>query len=46
MVICGSFIFEFGVNKDMKRELYNKGSANRGGSGTFLSNANYQETKN
>ena len=45
MVICGSYMFEFNVNKDMKK-IYYKGGDNREGSGTFMSNTNYQGIEN
>ena len=44
MVICGSYMFEFSVSKDMKK-WYNKGGGSREGSGTFMSNTNYQGTE-
>jgi hypothetical protein len=34
-------VFEFSVGKDIKKE-YNKGVGNREGSGTSMSNINYQ----
>ena len=45
MVICGSYMFEFSVRKDMKKG-YNKGGGSREGSGTFMSNTNYQRIEN
>ena len=45
MIICGSYMFEFSVNKDMEK-MYNKGSASRESSRTFMSNTNCQRIKN
>ena len=45
MVICGSYMFEFSVNKDMKKG-YNKGGGSLEGSGTFMSNNNCQKFDN
>ena len=42
MVICRSYILEIGVSKDMKSMLHVKGGGNMEGSGTFMSNINYQ----
>ena len=42
MIICGSYMFEISVSKDMKSILYKKGVDNREGSGTFMSNTNWQ----
>ena len=42
MVVCGSYMFEFSVSKDMKIRGYNKGGGSREGSGTFMYNTNYQ----
>jgi hypothetical protein len=39
-------MFEFGVSKDMKKMRYNKGGGSREGSGTFMSNINYQGIEN
>jgi hypothetical protein len=39
MVICGSYMFGFDVDKDLKK-LYNKGGGNTEDSGTFMSNIN------
>ena len=41
MVVCGCYMFEFSVSKDMKKWLI-KGGGIREGSGTFVSNANCQ----
>ena len=46
MVICGSYMFEFSVSKDMKKKGYNKGGGNKEGSGTFMSNTNCQRIEN
>ena len=47
MVICGSYVFEFSVNKDMKIVyIYNKGGGNMESSGIFISNTNYQRIEN
>jgi hypothetical protein len=40
MIICGSYMFEFSVRKDMKNKGYNKGGGSREGSSTFISNTN------
>jgi hypothetical protein len=45
MVICGSYMHEFSVSKDMKI-LYNKGGGSREGSGTFMSKTNCQRIEN
>ena len=45
MVICGSYIFEFSISKDMKKK-YNKEGDNREGSGIYISNTNYQGIEN
>ena len=45
MIICGSYILEFSVSKDVKRIGYNKGGGSREGSGIFMSNTNYQGIK-
>ena len=41
MVICGIYIFEFSVINDVKKG-FNKGGGSMEGSGTFMSNTNYQ----
>ena len=41
MVTRESYMFEFSVSKDMKKE-YNKQDGNREGSGTFMPNTNCQ----
>ena len=41
MVVCGSYMFEISVNKNMKKWLI-KGGGSREGSGTFVSNTNFQ----
>ena len=46
MVICGIYMFEFSVNKDMKSMLHKKGGGSREDSGTFMSNFNCPEIKN
>jgi hypothetical protein len=46
MLICGSYMFEFSVSKDMKKKGHNKGSGSREGSGTFMSNTNCQRIEN
>ena len=35
-------MFEFSVNKDMKKTLHKKGAGNREGSGTIMFNINYR----
>ena len=45
MVICGRYMFEFNVSKDMKKG-YSKGGGGRDGSGTFVSNTNCQRIEN
>jgi hypothetical protein len=46
MVICGSYMFEFSVSKDMEKKAYSKGGGSREGSGTFRSNTNSQRIEN
>jgi len=53
MVICESYMFKFSVSKDMKNItspmksiLKTKRSDSRKGSGTFMSNTNYQGIEN
>ena len=38
-------MFEFSVSNDMEKG-YNKGGGSREGSGTFMSNTNYQRIEN
>ena len=45
MVMCGSYMFEFSVSKDMTERGYNEGGGSREGSGTFMSKTNYKELK-
>ena len=45
MAICGSYMFEFSVSKDIKKR-YNKGGGSREGSGTFMPNTNCQGIEN
>jgi hypothetical protein len=45
MVICGRYMFEFSVSKDMKKG-YSKGGGSRDGSGTFMPNTAYQRIEN
>jgi hypothetical protein len=46
MVICGSYMFDFSVGKDMiKKKIYKRGGS-REGSGTLMSNTNHQEIEN
>ena len=40
MIICGSYIFDFNVSKDMKKKGYNKRGGSRKGNNTFTSNTN------
>jgi hypothetical protein len=42
MVICGSYMFEFSVSKDMRKEDIIREVAGRG---TFMSNKNCQKTE-
>jgi hypothetical protein len=43
MVICGSYMFETSVEKDMtQKKGYTEGGGSREGSGTFMSNTNCQ----
>ena len=44
MIICGNFMFEFNVSKDMQKN-YMEGS-NKDGSITFMSNTNCQGIEN
>ena len=46
MLICGSYMFEFSVSKDMVSMFHMKGGGNREGSGTFTSNTNCQGIEN
>ena len=46
MVICGTYMFELSVGKDMKKKDTIKGGNNREGSGTFMSNTNRQGIEN
>jgi hypothetical protein len=47
MIICRSYIFEFSVSKNMKKEKgYNKEGGRREGSGTVISNTNCQRIQN
>jgi hypothetical protein len=46
MVICGSYMFEFSVSKDMKFMIHRKGGDNREGRGLFMSNTNCQGIEN
>ena len=49
MVICGSYMHKFSVNKDMKKKITmikEKGGGSREGGGAFMSNTNYQRIKN
>ena len=45
MVICGSYMFEFNVRKDMKN-IYNKGGGSRESSGTCISSSIYHIIEN
>ena len=42
MVICGSYIFELSVGKDMKSTLHIKGGGSRENNGTCILNSNCQ----
>ena len=44
-MICGGYVFEFSVSKDMKKKRYNKGGGNAEGSNTLMSNINCNELK-
>jgi hypothetical protein len=46
MVICESYMFEFRVSKDMKKEGYYKEGGSREGCDTFMSNTNCQRIEN
>ena len=46
MVICGIYMFEFSVRKDMKSMLHKKGRGSREGSNTSMSNTNCQGIEN
>ena len=39
-------MFELNVSKDMGKKRHNKGDGSREGSGTFMSNINYQGIEN
>jgi hypothetical protein len=45
MVICGSYMFEVNVSKDVKKTQY-KGGGSREGSDTFMPNTNCQGIEN
>ena len=45
MVICGSYMFELSVSKDMKI-IYNKEGGSKEGNNTFMSNTNCQRIEN
>jgi hypothetical protein len=45
MVICGSYIFESSVSKDIKKG-YNKEGGSKEGNDTFMSNTNCQGIEN
>ena len=48
MVICGSYMHEFSVSKDMKKRITmikEKGGGNREGGDALMSNINYQKIK-
>ena len=42
MVLCGSYMFEFSVSKDMKSMIHWMGAGSREGRGTFMSKTNCQ----
>ena len=46
MELCGSYMFEYSVSKDMKFMLHRKGGSNRKGRNTFMSNTNCQGSEN
>ena len=46
MVICGRYMFEYSVSKDMKFMLHKKGDGSREGNNTFMSNTNCQGIEN
>ena len=46
MVICGSYMFEFSVSKDVIKKGYNKGGDSREGSDTFMFSNNCQRIEN
>ena len=54
MVICESYMFEFSVDKDLKKKIKrrrrrrrrNEGGGSRKGSNTFMSNTNCQGIEN
>jgi hypothetical protein len=46
MVICGSYMFEFSVSKDMKKKDLIREVGSKEGSGTFMSNTNCQRIEN
>ena len=45
MIICGSYMFEFSVSKDIKSMLHMKRGSDRKNNGTFISNTNCQGIK-
>ena len=47
IVICGSYMHEFGVSKDMKKyQQRYKEKGGGSGEGAFVSNTNYQRIEN
>jgi hypothetical protein len=46
MVICGSYMLEVSVSKDMISMLHKKGGGSREGSGTFMFNTNCRGIEN
>jgi len=52
MVICGSYMFEFSISKDVKknnndkRRIHMKGGGSREDGNTFISNTNCQGIEN
>ena len=46
MLICGTYMFEFSVSKDMKSMLHKKRGGSMEDSGTFISNDNFQGSEN
>ena len=46
MIIHGSYMFEFSLSKDMISMLHKKEGGSREGSGTVISNTNWQGIEN
>ena len=45
MIMCGSYMFEFSVSKDIKSMIHRMECGSREGNSTFMSNTNCQGIK-